>query len=174
MSYFEEVHEIIDPQKRLILYSHTEIIERTLQLGFPDTVPQHFVSIFTKPDTIYMDVRNNVHCYQKHMKGRMYTVSIMEVEEMGEKYFTINSWFDDRDTTISTIKKLVKAEENAKLKKKMEEKINDSKSWMKILYQNASFMQTNKYKKRGYKVVDKNGNSIVEVPERKKTKRPRR
>lgn len=164
MDYFEQLHEIIDPQKRRIVYSHSEILDRALQFGFPDTVPQHFVLILTKPDTIYVDTRNNVHCYQKHKGGKMYTISTLEVEELGEKYFAINSWFEEKDKTTATIEKLVKAQSDKKLNKKVREKIKESKSWMKILYEDSSFFKAKKYQKKGINVVEKRGKKIVEVP----------
>ena len=168
MDYFEETHEIIDPQKRRIVYSHSEILHRVMQFGFPDTVPHHFTAIFTKPDVIYVDTRNNVHCYQKKMSGKMYTVSTLEVEELGDKYFSINSWFEEKDQTIKTIEYLAEAQTNEELNKKVRKKINESKSWMKILYEDTSYLNAKKYQKKGIRVVDKKGRNIVEVPAKKK------
>lgn len=165
---FEQIQEVVDPQKRRIIYVHSEIVQQILKLGFPDTVPQHFTTILTKPDSIWMDTRNGVHCYEKHMGGRKYIVSTLEVEELGGRFFIINSWFDERDKTLVTLQQFVKAVDDKKLKEKMSQKISDSKSWMKILYEDTSYLKTSKYQKRGINVIEKSGKKVVEVSSKKK------
>lgn len=167
MDDFEKHYEVLDPQERRIFYSHSEILHRILQFGFPETVPQHFATIFTKPDVIYMDKRNKVHCYQKKKGGKMYTISTIEVEEFGEKFFSINSWFEEKDDTIKTIEYLAEAQTNEELNKQVRKKINESKSWMKILYEDVSYLKAKKYQKRGIKVVEKNKKNVVQVPGKK-------
>src|SRR5690349_21103672 len=99
----EEDHEIIDPQKRKIVYSHLELIKMSMAHEFTPEGPKHFNEILIKPDFIYVDRRTNLHLYSKIIGNREFTVTAFETMRKGRKCFCINSWFVRKDIMLDVI-----------------------------------------------------------------------
>ena len=165
----DEDRVVIDPQNRRIVYSFMHIVEMTLQHQFSDQVPRHFDIILSKPNTIFIDTRSKVHCYWKNMGGKKYTVTTIEVTHKGRKCFFINSWYVEKDTTLETIEKFIESEEDKELKEQLEKKIADSKTWMKIVYEENSYLETKKYKDRG--ITLHNDEEVVKQKDPRKKKK---
>ncbi|MEP7171476.1 MAG: hypothetical protein ABI855_19050, partial [Bacteroidota bacterium] len=91
----------------------------------------------------------------KVIGGKEYIVSTFEIMRNGTKRFCINSWFVKKDTNLETIMQLAKAEDDDKLKEELDKKINENKSWMKIVYSDPSFLGGKKYKKAGIIVSER-------------------
>lgn len=147
MKHHQKRHEIIDVQNRRILYTNSEIIRGNMTKGLSEETPQHFVAIFTQPDYIYMDKHNKVHVYHKHMKGKKHTVTTFEITRGKMKFFKLNSWFTEIDDTASTLQTMIEANRDPEVRKQVDDKIEDSKSWMEVLYENHDYMGSDHIKK---------------------------
>jgi hypothetical protein len=159
----DEDHEIIDPQKRKIVYSYLELIRMSTEHEFTSEGPKHFNEILTKPDCIYIDRRTNLHLYQKIIGSRLYTVTALEMMRKGRKCFCINSWFVKKDTTLDIIHDFVAAGEDTELKEKLEAKIEKNKSWMKIVYMDNSVYEKKKFTKAGITLISDDESEILSV-----------